>query len=101
MDIKDMASSSGLEEATAVLGLMSHRDRLRVLCRLSTEGEMSVGELLESVNLSGSALSQHLAKLRDHGLVKTRKDRQNVYYRVGRDDVEEILKTLYGLYCRH
>lgn len=95
-----MATSSGLEEATAVLSLMSHGDRLRVLCKLSTRGEMSVGELLEGIELSGSALSQHLAKLRDHGLVKTRRDRQNVYYRVGRDDVEQILKTLYGLYCR-
>ncbi len=100
MDMQDMATSSGLEEATAVLGLMSHGDRLRVLCKLSTEGEMSVGELLKCINLSGSALSQHLAKLRDHGLVKTRKDRQSVYYRVGRDDVEQILSILYTLYCK-
>ena len=97
--MRDMANSSGLEEATTVLSLLSHADRLRVLCKLSTEGEMSVGDLLKGIDLSGSALSQHLAKLRQHGLVATRKDRQHVYYRVGRDDVEEILKTLYGLYC--
>ncbi len=99
-DMEDMASSSGLSEATSVLGMMSHGDRLRVLCNLSTEGEMTVGELLERIDLSGSALSQHLAKLRKHGLVETRKDRQNVYYRVGRDDVEKILSTLYQLYCK-
>ena len=99
-DLGNMASNSGLSEATSVLGLMSHGDRLRVLCNLSTEGEMTVGELLERIDLSGSALSQHLAKLRKHGLVVTRKDRQNVYYRVGRDDVEKILSTLYQLYCK-
>jgi len=99
-DIKEMAGSAGLAEATAVLGLMSHGDRLRVLCNLSTEGEMTVGQLLERIDLSGSALSQHLAKLRKQGLVETRKDRQNVYYRVGREDVEKILQTLYQLYCR-
>ena len=99
-EMEDMATSSGLNEATSVLGMMSHGDRLRVLCNLSTEGEMTVGELLERIDLSGSALSQHLAKLRKHGLVETRKDRQNVYYRVGRDDVEKILSTLYQLYCK-
>ena len=98
-DIKSMASSSGLTEATAVLTLMSHGDRLRVLCNLSTEGELTVGQLLERVELSGSALSQHLAKLRKHGLVETRRDRQNVYYRIGREDVGKILQTLYQLYC--
>lgn len=99
-DMEKMASSSGLSEATAVLNLMSHGDRLRVLCNLSTEGELTVGELLERIDLSGSALSQHLAKLRKSGLVATRKDRQNVYYRVGREDVEKILGTLYELYCK-
>ncbi len=98
-DLQKMTGSRGLEEATAVLGLMSHGDRLRVLCNLSMEGEMTVGELLERVDLSASALSQHLAQLRAHGLVETRKERQNVYYRVGREDVGKILETLYGLYC--
>ena len=97
--IEGMATSSGLSEATKVLNLMSHGDRLRVLCNLSTEGELTVGQLLERIELSGSALSQHLAKLRRHGLVATRRDRQNVYYRIGRDDVEKILGILYRLYC--
>jgi DNA-binding transcriptional ArsR family regulator len=63
------------------------------------EEELSVGELLERIELSASALSQHLAKLREHGLVATRKHRQTVFYSVGRDDVGEILATLHGLYC--
>ena len=97
--MKAMPDKRGVKEATAVLGLLSHPDRLKVLCHLSMDGELSVGELLERIELSGSALSQHLAKLRRHGLVKTRKEKQTVYYRVGRSDVSQILETLYGLYC--
>jgi len=97
--MKQMPDKRGVKEATSVLGLMSHPERLKVLCHLSMDGELSVGELLDRIELSGSALSQHLAKLRRHGLVKTRKERQTVYYRVGRGDVGKILDTLYGLYC--
>ena len=99
-ELAKMAGSGGLEEATAVLGLLSHPERLRVLCNLSTEGELTVGELLERIDLSASALSQHLAKLRRAGLVATRRDRQHVHYRIGREDVGSILDTLYRLYCK-
>lgn len=95
-----MARSEGVDRATAVMRLMSHPERLKILCHLGVEGEMSVGSMLERVPLSGSALSQHLAKLRKEGLVETRKDRQTVFYRVARGDVLEILETLHGLYCR-
>jgi DNA-binding transcriptional ArsR family regulator len=98
--MRKMPDSGGVEEATAVMGLLSHPDRLKVLCHLTMDGELSVGQLLERIDLSGSALSQHLAKLRKQGLVATRKERQTVYYRVGRGDVGKILETLYGLYCR-
>ncbi|HSH10069.1 MAG TPA: metalloregulator ArsR/SmtB family transcription factor [Oceanipulchritudo sp.] len=97
--ITEMPDKRGVKEATSVLGLLSHPERLKVLCHLSMDGELSVGQLLERIELSGSALSQHLAKLRRHGLVVTRKERQTVYYRVGRQDVGKILETLYGLYC--
>ncbi|MEX0325089.1 MAG: ArsR/SmtB family transcription factor [Puniceicoccaceae bacterium] len=97
--LEELAGSGGLEQATEVLGLMSHGERLRVLCLLSQEGELSVGQLLERIDLSASALSQHLARLRRGGLVATRKERQTVYYRVGRGDVGQLLETLYGLYC--
>ena len=97
--MKRIPDEKGLERARRVLMLMSHPERLKVLCHLSMDGEMSVGQLLERTELSGSALSQHLAKLRKEGLVATRKERQSVYYRVGRADVGKILETLYGLYC--
>jgi len=98
--MEGMADSEGVKEATAVLRLLSHPERLKILCYLGVEGELCVGTLLERIPLSGSALSQHLAKLRKEGLVETRKDRQTVYYRVTRTDVMEILGTLHGLYCR-
>ena len=94
-----MSGSAGVGEAVAVLRLLGHTERLRVLCHLAGEGELAVGELLERTHLSGSALSQHLARLRAHGLVATRKQRQTVYYRVARPDVHRLLETLHGLYC--
>lgn len=94
-----VGTSAGLEEAVSVLRLLSNGQRLKILCHLSTEGELCVGELLERLDLSASALSQHLAKLRHEGLVGTRKERQTVYYRVVREDVAKILWTLHGLYC--
>jgi len=94
-----MSASAGVGEAVAVLRLMGHGERLKVLCHLAGDGELSVGQLLERIELSPSALSQHLARLRRHGLVATRKERQTVYYRVGRPDVHRLLETLHGLYC--
>jgi len=90
---------SGLGRASETLRLLSHPQRLLVLCHLSAEGELSVGELLERVELGASALSQHLAKLREEGLVVTRKERQMVYYRIGREDIGSILELLHRLYC--
>jgi DNA-binding transcriptional ArsR family regulator len=89
----------GVEQAVEVLRLLGNAERLRVLCHLAGREELSVGELLGEMELSGSALSQHLAKLRRAGLVATRKERQTVWYRVGRGDVRVLLDTLYGLYC--
>lgn len=98
--LEGLTESDGVKEATAVMRLLSHPERLKILCHLGVEGELCVGAILERIPLSGSALSQHLAKLRKEGLVGTRKDRQTVYYRVERADVLEILGTLHGLYCK-
>ena len=89
-----MAGSEGLEEATTVLSLLSHGDRLRVLCNLSTEGELTVGQLLERVELSGPALSQHLSVLRDAGVVETRRQSQTIYYRLSDPQLIELLSAL-------
>ena len=68
------------------------------LCNL-VGGEMAVGSLATTVDLSQSALSQHLAKLRALKLVKTRRDAQTIYYSLASGEVQAILETLYGLYC--
>jgi DNA-binding transcriptional ArsR family regulator len=60
---------------------------------------MSVGDLVNRIGLSQSALSQHLAKLRAEGLVTTRKAAQTVFYRIADDKVLTLLGTLHDLYC--
>ena len=86
-------------EAVAVLRSLAHEGRLLVLCYLAEAGELSVGQLVERIGLSQSALSQHLAKLRAEGLVATRKNAQTVYYRVADPRVLTLLATLHDLYC--
>lgn len=90
----------GARRATHVLALLSNPHRLRVLCHLTEEGRLSVSELVARVGLSPSALSQHLAKLREEGLVRTHKERQQVFYRVERPDVKRLLALLHELYCQ-
>ena len=86
-------------EAVAVLKSIAHEGRLLVLCYLSEAGELSVGELVDRIGLSQSALSRHLAKLRAEGLVATRKSSQTVFYRIGEPRVLTLLATLHELYC--
>jgi DNA-binding transcriptional ArsR family regulator len=85
-------------EASALLKAMSNERRLLILCHLS-RAERSVGELCQLVDVSQSALSQHLAKLRADGLVKTRREAQTIYYSLRGDAVQSVLDSLYGLYC--
>jgi ArsR family transcriptional regulator, virulence genes transcriptional regulator len=84
-------------EAARLLKLLANDHRLIVLCRLSDE-EMSVSELAEHVNLSQSALSQHLAKLRAEGLVATRRDAQTIYYRLASANALKLVNALCDLY---
>ena len=92
---------AGIEAASSVLSALSNPQRLQILCHLVRNGEMSVGSLQERMELSQSALSQHLARLRLIGLLETRKEKQTVYYRVARDDVNRILNLLHSLYCEN
>jgi DNA-binding transcriptional ArsR family regulator len=85
-------------EASELLAAMANEKRLMILCHL-LDGETSVNELAELVAMNQSALSQQLAKLRALKLVDTRRDAQQVYYRVASAEVERILQTLYGIYC--
>jgi ArsR family transcriptional regulator len=73
--------------------------RLLILCSLVEVGEASVGSLAEAVDLSQSALSQHLARLREEGIVAFRRDAQTLWYRIADPRVETLLATLHRLYC--
>ena len=85
-------------EASELLLAMANEKRLKVLCHL-LDGETSVNELAEIVGMNQSALSQQLAKLRGLKLVATRREAQQIYYRLASPEVEKILQTLYGIYC--
>lgn len=86
------------EEAARLLKALAHPARLLVLCQL-VEGEASVGQLQPVTGLSMSALSQHLAVLRDMDLVTTRRASQSIYYTLAQGPALAILQTLHGAYC--
>ncbi len=86
------------EAASDLLKAMANPQRLRVLCLL-IEREMSVGEINALVDLSQSALSQHLAVLREKKLVSTRREAQTVYYTVSDGLVHDIIETLHTAFC--
>ncbi len=94
---------AGLErkasEAAALLKLLANENRLVILCRLAQAGEVSVGDLADAVGLSQSALSQHLAKMREEGLLATRRVAQTIYYRMADPDAARVLALLKTIYC--
>jgi ArsR family transcriptional regulator, virulence genes transcriptional regulator len=85
-------------QASDLLKALANEQRLLILCHLY-EGELTVGELLERLKLGQSALSQHLAKLREAALVRTRREAQAVYYRLADGPVQALMATLHDIYC--
>lgn len=86
------------QEAASFLKSLANEKRLLILCSLADE-EMSVGELNKRVELSQSALSQHLAWLRDANLVTTRREAQTIYYRLEGERALRIIGTLKDIFC--
>lgn len=86
--------------AAGLLKAMSNPVRLMVLCQLA-EGEKSVGEIECGVDVSQSALSQHLAVLRSRGLVASRRAGQQIYYSLDGPEAPALLAALYEVYCRN
>ena len=85
-------------EAATMLRALANQQRLLILCHLSA-GELSVSELHGRMVLSQSALSQHLARLREESLVTFRRDAQTLIYRVADERVSRLLTLLHELYC--
>ena len=81
-----------------ILKLLSNHYRLLILCCL-IEGELTVGDLNEQINLSQSALSQHLAKLRESKIVVTRRESQTIYYSIKNPKIVLLLKVLQENFC--
>lgn len=86
------------EAATRQLKGLANVNRLMILCILC-EGELSVTELNEQLDLSQSALSQHLAKLRDDKIVTTRRKSQTIYYTIADGVAKDIIQVLHDFYC--
>ena len=102
MEVREPASFESLgakaAEAETFLKALANRYRLMVLCELH-QGERSVGELQDTVGLSQSALSQHLARLRTDALVATRREGHTIFYSIASPGVSRVIGVLYDLYC--
>ena len=96
IDLNKLKAAAGL--AVGALRVLANEDRLLLLCQLS-KGEMSVGELEEQLGIRQPTLSQQLGVLRNEGVLATRRQGKNIFYRVADPTLLEILAVLYRLYC--
>ena len=96
MNVHNLTLKAAIAED--LLKALANRHRLMILCELH-QGEQSVGALQNTIGLSQSALSQHLARLREDGLVTTRRAAQTIYYSLASKHVTRIIALLYELYC--
>ena len=98
MDLATFQAKAG--QVADTLKAIGNARRLMVLCKLVEHGELTVGDLVRHLDLSQSACSQHLARMRDEGLVAFRRESQTLWYRIADPRVETLLATLYQLYCK-
>ena len=96
-DIDRLLASA--RHAAEFLKALSHEARLVILCLLA-DGEKSVTELEQTLNLRQPAVSQQLARLRADNLVETRRDGKNVYYSLARPEVREVISALHRAFCQ-
>lgn len=87
------------ETVADILRLLANSKRLIILCHISKE-EKSVGEIASLVNMSDSAISQHLTKLHAFGIVKHKRQRKEIFYSLADRNIKKIMDTLYNLYCK-
>lgn len=88
-----------VSQASKLLKTIGNEHRLLVLCVLIQHEELSVNALHAFVPLSQSALSQHLAKMRQEGLITYRRAGQTLYYRIDNPDVKTLISTLKTIFC--
>lgn len=93
-----MTRDEDIDRASRSLKAMSHPLRLKILCTLG-ENEISVQDIVESVGTSQSNISQHLAILRDKGILSARKDANRVYYKVGDQRTLRLIGMMREVFC--
>jgi len=96
LELHELEGKAG--QAAQLLKLLANERRLLILCALAS-GEASVGTLAKKAGLGQSALSQHLAKMREEKLVETRREAQTVFYRIADPKAGRLLRTLKDIYC--
>jgi DNA-binding transcriptional ArsR family regulator len=98
-DIFDLiGKSENIREASSAMQAMAHPLRLKILCLIGNQ-ELSVLEIVEAVGTSQSNISQHLAVLRDHGLLQARKEANRVFYRIGDPRVLKMIALTREIFC--
>ncbi|MEA1051490.1 metalloregulator ArsR/SmtB family transcription factor [Lamprobacter modestohalophilus] len=97
-ELELFADDADIERASRSLKAMSHPLRLKILCTLGDE-EVSVQDIVEHVGTSQSNISQHLAILRDKGILAARKDANRVYYRVGDARTLRLIGMMREVFC--
>ncbi|MGJ0508084.1 MAG: ArsR/SmtB family transcription factor [Methylocystis sp.] len=98
MNINPVDLAPKAAQAESFLKALANRHRLMVLCELH-KGEHSVTKLQEAIGLSQSSLSQHLARLREDRLVKTRRESQTIFYSLADENVSRFIALLYEIFC--
>jgi DNA-binding transcriptional ArsR family regulator len=96
MNVKDMIPAA--ESAAELMRSLSHPQRLLVLCAL-VEGEKSVAELRQELEIEQVPMSQQLMRLRSDGLVEARREGTTVYYRIARPEVLTVVEALHSSFC--
>jgi len=95
--MRDLEASA--ERVSAILKAIGNDKRILLLCKIVENGEVVAGSLVGIAGLSQSAMSQHLAKLRDEGIITFRRDGQTLWYRLADPNIKELIVTLHRLYC--
>ena len=96
MNIQEM--EAGADRAVELLKALGNRSRLLLLCQMKN-GERSVGELAQALDLRDAAVSQQLALLRKDGLVTPRRQGQTIYYALASREAAQVIDTLFALFC--
>lgn len=95
-EIEDLKKRAG--EVADILSLAANSKRLLILCFLA-EGEAPVGKIQDALGIGQSSLSQHLSKLREGGVVATRRDAQTIYYRLADEQIIAMMQAMCNIFA--